>query len=184
MIIGVHRLLHSMQLHAWLHMPANPMFVHQCFRECKARELIRPALSRALLPVLCLQMFRAFSTYMTLATESRIMLDHFESSSDDTLQVNFNFSFPHLKCEYASVDATNCKNTRVPLTVEISVCPKLLKYLCVHARTHVLTHRCLTQPHLRTYTQELALRAQRYLHIVSQLRLRIFRFYAYAYFYS
>jgi hypothetical protein len=51
------------------------------------------------------------SSYMTLATDSRIVLDHFESSSDDTLQVNFNFSFPHLKCEYSSVDATNFMGT-------------------------------------------------------------------------
>ncbi len=26
-------------------------------------------------------------------------------------QVNFNFTFPHLKCEYASVDATNFMGT-------------------------------------------------------------------------
>ncbi len=51
------------------------------------------------------------SAYMTVATDSRIVLDHFESSSDDTLQVNFNFSFPHLKCEYASVDASNFMGT-------------------------------------------------------------------------
>ena len=38
-------------------------------------------------------------------------MDHFESSTDDTLQVNFNFSFPHLKCDYASVDATNFMGT-------------------------------------------------------------------------
>jgi hypothetical protein len=42
---------------------------------------------------------------------ARVVLDHFESSSDDTLQVNFNFSFPHLKCEYASIDATNFMGT-------------------------------------------------------------------------
>ena len=27
------------------------------------------------------------------------------------IQVNFNISFPHLKCEYASVDATNFMGT-------------------------------------------------------------------------
>ena len=31
--------------------------------------------------------------------------------NDGMLQVNFNFSFPHLKCEYASVDATNFMGT-------------------------------------------------------------------------
>lgn len=51
------------------------------------------------------------SAYMTIATQSRIVLDHFESSSDDTLQVNFNLTFPHLKCEYASVDASNFMGT-------------------------------------------------------------------------
>jgi hypothetical protein len=48
---------------------------------------------------------------MTIATDSRLVLDHFETSSDDTLQVNFNYTFPHLKCEYASVDATNFMGT-------------------------------------------------------------------------
>jgi hypothetical protein len=46
-----------------------------------------------------------------ITTESKVVMDHFESSTDDTLQVNFNFSFPHLKCDYASVDATNFMGT-------------------------------------------------------------------------
>ena len=52
-----------------------------------------------------------FSAYLSVTTESKVILDHFDSSSDDTLQVNFNISFPHLKCEYASVDATNFMGT-------------------------------------------------------------------------
>mmetsp|Transcript_64260 Transcript_64260/g.94085 ORF Transcript_64260/g.94085 Transcript_64260/m.94085 type:complete len:477 (-) Transcript_64260:454-1884(-) len=52
-----------------------------------------------------------FSAYLSVTTESKVILDHFDSSSDDTLQVNFNVSFPHLKCEYASVDATNFMGT-------------------------------------------------------------------------
>merc|ERR1712216_197685 len=52
-----------------------------------------------------------FSAYMSVSTDSKVILDHFDSSSDDTLQVNFNISFPHLKCEYASVDATNFMGT-------------------------------------------------------------------------
>jgi len=51
------------------------------------------------------------TAYLTVQSESRVVLDHFESSSDDTLQVNFNFTFPHLKCDYASVDATNFMGT-------------------------------------------------------------------------
>lgn len=51
------------------------------------------------------------NSYMTVGTDSKVILDHFESSSDDTLQVNFNFTFPHLKCDYASVDATNFMGT-------------------------------------------------------------------------
>ena len=52
-----------------------------------------------------------FSAYLSVTTESKVVLDHFDSSSDDTLQVNFNITFPHLKCEYASVDATNFMGT-------------------------------------------------------------------------
>eukprot|EP00290_Baffinella_frigidus_P009705 CAMPEP_0180131924 /NCGR_PEP_ID=MMETSP0986-20121125/8695_1 /TAXON_ID=697907 /ORGANISM="non described non described, Strain CCMP2293" /LENGTH=472 /DNA_ID=CAMNT_0022071865 /DNA_START=19 /DNA_END=1437 /DNA_ORIENTATION=+ len=52
-----------------------------------------------------------FNAYLSVTTESKVMMDHFESSTDDTLQVNFNFSFPHLKCDYASVDATNFMGT-------------------------------------------------------------------------
>lgn len=45
------------------------------------------------------------------------MLDHYSHMNsggmddEDTLQINFNFSFPHLSCEYASVDATNFMGT-------------------------------------------------------------------------
>jgi thiol-disulfide isomerase/thioredoxin len=52
-----------------------------------------------------------FNSYLTTTVESKVVLDHLESMSDDTLQVNFNLSFPHLKCEYASVDATNFMGT-------------------------------------------------------------------------
>ena len=45
-------------------------------------------------------------------------LDHFSSNNlsprateEDLLQINFNFSFPHLSCEYASVDAMNFMGT-------------------------------------------------------------------------
>ena len=51
------------------------------------------------------------SAYLSVTTESKVILDHFDSSSDDTLQVNFNVSFAHLKCEYASVDASNFMGT-------------------------------------------------------------------------
>jgi hypothetical protein len=30
-----------------------------------------------------------FSSYMTVTTDSKVVLDHFDSSADDTLQVNF-----------------------------------------------------------------------------------------------
>merc|ERR1712216_605986 len=52
-----------------------------------------------------------FSAYMSVSTDSKVILDHFDSGADDSLQVNFNISFPHLKCEYASVDATNFMGT-------------------------------------------------------------------------
>mmetsp|Transcript_56784 Transcript_56784/g.133047 ORF Transcript_56784/g.133047 Transcript_56784/m.133047 type:complete len:475 (-) Transcript_56784:90-1514(-) len=52
-----------------------------------------------------------FSSFLAPTTESKVILDHFESSVDDTLQINFNITFPHLKCEYASVDATNFMGT-------------------------------------------------------------------------
>jgi len=55
--------------------------------------------------------FAEFNSYMTVGTESKVIMDHFDSSTDDTLQVNFNFTFPHLKCDYASVDATNFMGT-------------------------------------------------------------------------
>ena len=56
-----------------------------------------------------------FSAYMHVTTESTVVLDHgltgaFEQN-EDSLQINFNISFPHLKCEYASVDATNFMGT-------------------------------------------------------------------------
>ncbi len=38
-------------------------------------------------------------------------LDHFENVAEDTLQINFNITFPRLKCEFASVDATNFMGT-------------------------------------------------------------------------
>jgi hypothetical protein len=34
-----------------------------------------------------------------------------QDNAEDTLQINFNISFPHLSCEYASVDATNFMGT-------------------------------------------------------------------------
>eukprot|EP00287_Rhodomonas_sp_CCMP768_P004389 CAMPEP_0196740402 /NCGR_PEP_ID=MMETSP1091-20130531/31598_1 /TAXON_ID=302021 /ORGANISM="Rhodomonas sp., Strain CCMP768" /LENGTH=474 /DNA_ID=CAMNT_0042085543 /DNA_START=59 /DNA_END=1483 /DNA_ORIENTATION=+ len=52
-----------------------------------------------------------FSSFLAPTTETKVILDHFESSVDDTLQVNFNITFPHLKCEFASVDATNFMGT-------------------------------------------------------------------------
>jgi len=52
-----------------------------------------------------------FNNYMTVSSESKVVLDHFDSLTDDTLQVNFNVTFPHLKCDYASVDATNFMGT-------------------------------------------------------------------------
>jgi hypothetical protein len=33
-----------------------------------------------------------FSTYMSVTTESKVVLDHFETSADDTLQVHIFFS--------------------------------------------------------------------------------------------
>ena len=44
-------------------------------------------------------------------TESKVNLDHFENVAEDTLQINFNITFARLKCEYASVDATNFMGT-------------------------------------------------------------------------
>jgi len=61
--------------------------------------------------VMLFLIFAEFSTYLTPTIESKVVLDHFENSVDDTLQVNFNITFPHLKCEYASVDATNFMGT-------------------------------------------------------------------------
>jgi len=55
--------------------------------------------------------FAEFNSYLTVGTESKVIMDHFDSSTDDTLQVNFNVTFPHLKCDYASVDATNFMGT-------------------------------------------------------------------------
>ena len=57
------------------------------------------------------------SEYRTLKSETQVMLDHYSHfngggmDDEDTLQINFNLSFPHLSCEYASVDATNFMGT-------------------------------------------------------------------------
>jgi len=59
------------------------------------------------------------SEYRSIKTETNVVLDHYSSavgdnsqdSAEDTLQINFNISFPHLSCEYASVDATNFMGT-------------------------------------------------------------------------
>jgi thiol-disulfide isomerase/thioredoxin len=61
--------------------------------------------------------FSQISEYRTLKSETQVMLDHYSHMNgggmddEDTLQINFNFSFPHLSCEYASVDATNFMGT-------------------------------------------------------------------------
>lgn len=62
----------------------------------------------------CLQI----GAYRTLNSETTVALDHFSSNNlsprateDDLLQINFNFSFPRLSCEYASVDAMNFMGT-------------------------------------------------------------------------
>ena len=51
--------------------------------------------------------FSQISEYRTLKSETQVMLDHYSHMNsggmddEDTLQINFNFSFPHLSCEYA-----------------------------------------------------------------------------------
>ena len=61
--------------------------------------------------------FSQISEYRTLKSETQVMLDHYSHMNsggmddEDTLQINFNLSFPHLSCEYASVDATNFMGT-------------------------------------------------------------------------
>ena len=61
--------------------------------------------------------FSQIGEYRTLKSETQVMLDHYSHMNgggmddEDTLQINFNFSFPHLSCEYASVDATNFMGT-------------------------------------------------------------------------
>ena len=46
-----------------------------------------------------------------MISESKVNLDHFDNVAEDTLQINFNLTFPRLKCEFASVDATNFMGT-------------------------------------------------------------------------
>jgi thiol-disulfide isomerase/thioredoxin len=62
-------------------------------------------------------LFSQIGEYRTLQSETQVMLDHYSHMNgggmddEDTLQINFNLSFPHLSCEYASVDATNFMGT-------------------------------------------------------------------------
>merc|ERR1711998_378342 len=61
--------------------------------------------------------FSQISEYRTLNSETTVVLDHYSSSATGTggeeelMQVNFNFTFPKLSCEYASVDAMNFMGT-------------------------------------------------------------------------
>jgi len=55
--------------------------------------------------------FAELNSFLAIQTESKVNLDHFENIAEDTLQINFNFTFPRLKCEFASVDATNFMGT-------------------------------------------------------------------------
>jgi hypothetical protein len=56
--------------------------------------------------------------YRSLSSETNVVLDHYSSkvgpnqdNAEDTMQINFNISFPQLSCEFASVDATNFMGT-------------------------------------------------------------------------
>ncbi|EKX54421.1 hypothetical protein GUITHDRAFT_99900 [Guillardia theta CCMP2712] len=52
--------------------------------------------------------------WRALNSETSVVLDHYshmKTGADSLLQINFNFTFNHLSCEYASVDAANFMGT-------------------------------------------------------------------------
>ena len=61
--------------------------------------------------LLCALFFSEFSAYTTVTDKFDVVLAD-NAVSDGTLQVNFNVSFPHLPCKFASVDITDVTHTR------------------------------------------------------------------------
>uniref|UniRef100_A0A7S0YH40 Thioredoxin domain-containing protein n=1 Tax=Hemiselmis tepida TaxID=464990 RepID=A0A7S0YH40_9CRYP len=57
--------------------------------------------------------YTEFVNFTTIETESRLLLDKYKDPKDDTLQLNFNMDFPHLKCDFAKISATNFMGTHM-----------------------------------------------------------------------